>query len=75
MAGQGVAIADRRLVAEHIASGRLVVVFDVTLPSDSANYLVYPEERAENPRIAAFRKWLLREAAASAPDGGLMPGA
>jgi LysR family glycine cleavage system transcriptional activator len=75
MAGQGVAIADRRLVAEHIASGRLVVVFDVTLPSDSAYCLVYPEERAENPRIAAFWEWLLREVAASAPDGGSMPDA
>jgi LysR family glycine cleavage system transcriptional activator len=73
MAGQGVAIADRRLVAEHLASGRLVVVFDITLPSDSAYYLVYPEERADNPRITVFRDWLLREVAASAGDRGLMP--
>jgi LysR family glycine cleavage system transcriptional activator len=74
MAGQGVAIADRRLVAGHIASGRLVVLFDVKLPSDSAYYLVYPEERAENPRIAAFREWLLREVDASAGGDGLIPG-
>jgi LysR family glycine cleavage system transcriptional activator len=50
-----------------------VVVFDITLPSDSAYYLVYPEERADNPRITVFRDWLLREVAASAGDRGLMP--
>lgn len=67
VASQGVVIADRRLVTPYIESGRLVVLFDAPLPSESAYYLVYPEERAGNPRVAAFRKWLLSEVA-SAPS-------
>jgi LysR family glycine cleavage system transcriptional activator len=73
MAGQGVAIADPRLVAENLKSGRLVTLFDVVLPSESAYYFVYPETRADSPAIAAFRDWLLAEVAASAREGGLTP--
>lgn len=66
IAGQGVAIADRRLVERYIENGRLVVPFEISFPSDSAYYLVYPQERADNARIAAFREWLLAEVAATA---------
>ncbi len=61
VAGQGVAIADRRLVEPYLTSRRLAVLFDVPLPSASAYYLVYPESRANDPRIEAFRDWLLEE--------------
>ncbi len=69
MAGQGVAIADRRLIAEHLKRKQLVAPFDVTLPSASAYYFVYPRERADNPLIVAFRDWLLREIKTPSPDG------
>lgn len=65
IAGMGVALADRRLVARELKSGRLVAPFDITLPSESAYYLIYPKEREDNPNIAAFRDWLLGEVARS----------
>lgn len=61
MAGQGVAIADKRLIAEHLRRKQLVAPFDASLPSASAYYFVYPRARADNPLIVAFRDWLLRE--------------
>jgi LysR family glycine cleavage system transcriptional activator len=61
----GVALADRRLVARELRSGRLVAPFDITLPSESAYYLIYPEEREDDSKIAAFRDWLLGEVARS----------
>jgi LysR family glycine cleavage system transcriptional activator len=64
-AGQGVAIADRRLVAPWVKDGRLRVLFDLRLPSASAYYLVYPRSSAADARIVAFRDWLQREAIAS----------
>ena len=44
VAGLGVAIANRPLVEAHLRDGRLVIPFDIELPSDSAYYLVYPQE-------------------------------
>jgi LysR family glycine cleavage system transcriptional activator len=65
IAGHGVAIADRRLVADHLRSGRLVAPFDTVLPREFAYYLVYPQNRANDPNVAVFREWLLAEAAES----------
>lgn len=65
IAGHGVAITDRRLVADHLRSGRLVAPFDVVLPREFAYYLAYPQSRASDPNIAVFRDWLLAEAAES----------
>lgn len=63
IAGHGVAIADRRLIAEHLREGRLVAPFDVVLPREFAYYLVYPQSGESDPNIAVFREWLLAEAA------------
>ena len=65
--GAGVAIGRRRLIEEDLASGRLVVPFDIELLDGCAYYFVAPEARAEVPKIAMFRDWLLTEAAAD-PD-------
>ncbi len=72
IAGMGVALADRRLVARELKSGRLVAPFDITLPSESAYYLIYPQEREDNPNIAAFRDWLLGEVARSRDEAEAM---
>jgi LysR family glycine cleavage system transcriptional activator len=66
--GQGVALARRQLAAGDLAAGRLIQPFDVTIPHDLAYYLVCPEATASQPKIAAFRGWLLAEAA-SEGDG------
>jgi LysR family glycine cleavage system transcriptional activator len=60
--GLGVALSNRSFVAEALRLGRLAIPFDITVGSQTTHYLVYPEERAEEPRIIAFRDWLLVEA-------------
>ena len=67
--GLGVAIADRHIVRDDIDSGRLIAPFDATEHHDSGYYLVYPEDRANQPKSNAFRQWLLREATESSCDG------
>lgn len=69
-AGLGLAIANLEFVEEHIRRGQLVAPFEVEVPSTSGYYLVYPQERADEPGITAFRAWLLArlaEAPAAAP--------
>lgn len=60
MDGLGVALGRARLVDADIASGRLVVPFDVVLPADAGYYIVAPEETADAPKIVLFRDWLTR---------------
>lgn len=64
VAGMGVALANRRFVESRLREGRLVVPFEADFASECVYYLVYPEARAEQPKIAAFRDWLLEAAAA-----------
>jgi len=61
IAGHGVAIADRGLIADHIRNGRLIALFDIVLPTEFAYYLVYPQGREDDPNIGIFRQWLLAE--------------
>lgn len=60
--GQGVALGSTALVADHLAAGRLVQPFVLTVPTRSGYYVVYPEQRAHDPSILAFRDWILGEA-------------
>lgn len=69
MAGQGVALARRRLAELELAEGRLVRLFAISLPVEFAYYVVSPEATAERPKIRAFREWLLAEARAGAAPG------
>ncbi len=62
--GQGVAMARTSLVNAELADGRLVVPFDMALPSEHAHYVVCPTATAEQPKIVAFRDWLFAEVAA-----------
>ena len=62
MAAQGVALARGVLAADELAAGRLVRPFTLSLPTEYAYYLVCPINTAEQPKIAAFRDWLLGEA-------------
>ena len=67
--GQGVALVGEMLVADDLAAGRLVRPFDPSLsrPLTFSYYLVSAKEKAERPKVAAFRDWLLEEVAASRP--------
>ena len=70
--GQGVALVGDMLVADELAAGRLVRPFDPDLstPLTFAYYLVSAKERAAQPKIAAFRDWLLTEARTSRTETG-----
>ena len=61
--GQGIALVSDVLAADELEAGRLVRLFDLGLKSGLglAYYLAYPPNRARNPRVAAFRRWLLAE--------------
>lgn len=60
--GLGVAMGRTAYVEADIAKGRLVVPFDLMIPSAAGFYLVCPEATANQPKIAAFRDWLLTSA-------------
>ncbi|NQU60297.1 MAG: transcriptional regulator GcvA [Rhodospirillales bacterium] len=62
IAGEGVALARSRLVADEIAAGRLIKPFDISVPSSWAYYAVSAQASAGRPKIRAFREWLLEEA-------------
>jgi LysR family transcriptional regulator, glycine cleavage system transcriptional activator len=60
--GLGVGLSQNALAGDDLAAGRLVKLFDVTLPTDYAYYVVTPELTSERAKIVAFRNWLLDEA-------------
>ena len=61
--GQGGARARSVMAHDDLAAGRLVRLFpQVRLESALAYYVVYRPECIAQPKVAAFRDWLLREA-------------
>ena len=61
IAGHGVAILTPAFYREELASGRLIMPFDLVCSDESAYWLVYPESRRSQPKIRAFRDWMLRD--------------
>lgn len=61
--GLGVAIGIEALVAEDLAQGRLVRPFPLARRSGRPFQLIYPKAKAAEPKLQAFRDWLLAEAA------------
>ncbi|MFZ5733690.1 MAG: transcriptional regulator GcvA [Pseudomonadota bacterium] len=60
--GLGIAIVPRPFVQDDIASGRLVVPFNISPPSDMGFYFVCPHNTANAPKTKAFREWLVQSA-------------
>ncbi|MEM7193612.1 MAG: transcriptional regulator GcvA [Pseudomonadota bacterium] len=62
---QGIALVGDILVADDIATGRLVHPFDSALNTSLSfsYYLLSPVSLAETSKVSAFRHWLLQEAA------------
>lgn len=60
--GQGIALERRAFVESLIEKGRLVRPFNFSLKQKTGGYhLVIPEHRVNDPKIEAFRKWMLSE--------------
>jgi LysR family glycine cleavage system transcriptional activator len=61
--GQGIALARTALAAWDLINGRLVRPVDVSLKVANTYWVVCPKAGANIPKIAAFRNWVLAEAA------------
>jgi LysR family transcriptional regulator, glycine cleavage system transcriptional activator len=63
--GQGIALVGGALVESDLEAGRLVRPFPPSVCEATAfcYYLVYPEARAADPQVMAFRDWLFAELA------------
>lgn len=64
LGGQGVALVTQAFVADDLAAGRLVRLFELSLETEFAYYIVYPADALEQSKVRAFRDFLLAEAAA-----------
>lgn len=62
--GGAVGLADLAMIASDLAQGRLVRPFDigVSVAGEYAYHLVCPESSGQDPRVLAFRAWMLGEA-------------
>lgn len=66
--GQGVAMAQRVLVSDDLAAGRLIEPLGMVLDrGEFTYYLVYPRNRSRNPAFRQFRAWLIEQAQAQVP--------
>lgn len=65
-AGAGIAMMTPMFWRAELASGRLVQPFAHVHVTRNSHWLIYPEGRRNQPKIAAFRDWLLREVALQA---------
>ncbi len=61
--GLGVALGPPEYFAEELETGRLIQPFDIYIETEDAYHLVCPTGRADEPKIAAFKNWILGEAA------------
>lgn len=59
--GGGVLLTQVILAYDDLRTGRLVMPFEVVLPSARAYYLACPVADVEHPPIQAFRNWLATE--------------
>jgi len=61
--GQGVVIGSQALAADDLAAGRLVRPFGMSVPVNFCYFVVTTPAAARLPKVAAFKDWLLAEAA------------
>jgi DNA-binding transcriptional LysR family regulator len=61
LAGQGIALCPKLLIADDLASGRLVQISDTVIKDDHAYYIIEPADPAHRhaAAIRTFKAWLL----------------
>jgi len=62
ISGQGIALGRTILVADDIAAGRLIVPFEWAMASSYAYHVVHPNDGASDPKVQAFKSWIVGEA-------------
>jgi LysR family glycine cleavage system transcriptional activator len=70
ISGQGVALVTEVLARPELARRKLVKVIDLAWPQEFAYWLVYPAANTDQPKIAAFREWVLAQSAPAKPSLG-----
>ncbi|MBO0737097.1 MAG: transcriptional regulator GcvA [Alphaproteobacteria bacterium] len=68
IAGQGVALVTEVLARPELARRRLLKAIDLAWPQEFAYWLVYPHTTADQPKIVAFRQWVLAQSAGRNPQ-------
>ncbi|MCX8278706.1 LysR substrate-binding domain-containing protein [Phyllobacterium sp. 0TCS1.6C] len=68
IAGQGLALVPRGLIADEIAAGKLVNPGNFGFVSKHAYWLTYPQERPQRPAMLLFRDWLLAQVESMPPE-------
>lgn len=61
--GQGILLGYSGYVDTEVAAGLLVYPFDLSVSTGKGYHLVYRRERLADPRVQAFRDWVLSETA------------
>ncbi|WP_413494290.1 transcriptional regulator GcvA [Morganella psychrotolerans] len=70
--GQGVALVNNVMAKNELDGGRLVCPFKDILVSKNAFYLVCQDSQADSGKIAAFRQWIMAQAASEQEKLGWM---
>jgi LysR family glycine cleavage system transcriptional activator len=70
IATDGLAIGDDLLAAKYLADEVLWRPFDLSLPCPDSYCLMLSKPASGKPEVAAFRSWLIREAAAEQRESG-----
>ncbi len=65
LSGLGATLTWHSLVVDDLKAGRLMRLLNQAIPTEMAYHLVMPGNRAPLARVAAFRTWLLEQAAMS----------
>jgi LysR family glycine cleavage system transcriptional activator len=68
LSGQGAGLLPAAMVASEMDSGQLIQLVETVQMEDFAYYLVCPENRQGQPKIVAFREWILGPLAQSVPQ-------
>lgn len=61
LAGRGVALTRLSLCIGDLEAGNLALVCNFNLPLKFGYSLVYQQSRAEDPKLLAFKRWMLQE--------------
>lgn len=63
LAGHGVALTRQSLCTDDLKTGKLASVCDFQMPMELGYSLVCPTTRQEDPRLLAFKRWMIEEIA------------
>lgn len=60
--GFGIGMGAKCFLTDELGSGELITPFDISVRATVPYYLVIPEVKLEEPRVVAFRDWMMAKA-------------